>query len=90
MSRKKISQREAMSLRHQVRKFKELINSERRVWGREYIGAIHIATITLDANSATIGALKTAAKLGHAVVAHARDGGEIMIYALPMESERIQ
>jgi hypothetical protein len=78
-----ISQREARRLKRQVRVFEDAERRRRRVWGTEYPGGAQVASAKWEALQSIPVAIRTARKLGHAVVALANDDGEVRFIALP-------
>jgi hypothetical protein len=79
----KISQREARRMRKELKALHERDAARERSWSSDYPGGIHIATSSPNADVVAI--IKTARKLGHAVVAMADDLGKILYYAAPKE-----
>lgn len=79
---KKISQREAKTLRKRVAELERHNEQNASAWAREYIGGVHVATVSISDVSHAI--CKTARKLGHAVVAVQSDNGkfELSLYAV--------
>lgn len=81
----KISQREARRLRKRVAELQGVLNSERRVWGPAFIGGADIGRAQWAAGAAIPVAVRTARKLGHAVIATAADdNGLVRFHALPL------
>lgn len=79
---KKISQVEARSLRHQVRRLQETLNAQKRSWSQDWPGGTHLRTIAVTGETRAV--VHTARRLGHAVVVtHIRDS-EIDLYALEL------
>lgn len=78
-----ISQREARRLKKRVEELEYLLENERRIWGAEYPGGVHIATAAYGKDSTVNMAVMTARKLKHAVVAIA-DDTSIRLHALPL------
>ena len=80
-----ISQREARRLRKRVEELESLENKRRRSWVTEYPGGVYLASSSPAPHIHAM--VKTARKLGHAVVVTAHnDNGEIQFYALPLSS----
>lgn len=79
---KKISQREARQLRKRVAELEKRNEQNASAWAREYIGGVHVATVTVSDVSHAI--CKTARKLGHALVAVPSDNWkwELSLYAV--------
>lgn len=64
----KISQREARRLRKQVAAFEELEMRRLRSWASEWPTGVEITNAVYDQTGAIPTAIRTARKLGHAVV----------------------
>lgn len=79
-----ISQREARRLRRRVQELEERERKRRRVWGQEYFGGVQITSAVWSTDMTVPVAIRTARKLGHAVVCLGDDGGEIRFMALPL------
>lgn len=79
----KISQSEARRLKHRVAELENLLRDQRMNWARDFPGGIHIASET-NMTHDTTAAIKTARKLGHAVVAVQQNAIEVAFYALPL------
>ena len=79
---KKISQREARQLRKRVADLEKRNEQNASAWAREYIGGVHVATVSASDVSHAI--CKTARKLGHALIAVPSDNGkwELSLYAV--------
>lgn len=78
--RKKISQAEAWSMKHQIRRMKEQDEKRNNAYAQEFPNGIHITTLNIDA---VIDAkLKTARRLGYALVATAPNAGQVNFYAI--------
>lgn len=80
----KISQREARRLRKRVDELERMFYNQRSMWSQEYVGGVNIVTETWDRNHEVIVAIRTARKLGHAVVAVGNETGQILFMALPL------
>ena len=85
MTTKPISQREARALQRRVDLLEASEENRRSEWVRQYPGGVHIASITVSEVDAA--KLRTARRLGHAVVAVNGNGNELLIYALPIAEE---
>ena len=83
----RISQREARRNRKEVERLKGIIQAQRRTWSQEYTGGTHIGSVTWQPNEQMPVAIRTARKLGHAVVCVGSDSGEIRFVALPHPKE---
>lgn len=81
--RKKISQLVARRLQKRVDAFEVIFEDQRRVWGQEYFHAVNIASLALAKEHDVPIAVRTARKLGHAVVVLGDDGGGLRFMALP-------
>ena len=79
---KKISQREARSLRKRVAELEKANEQNANAWAREYIGGVNVATVIVTDVSHAI--CRTARKLGHALVVVPSDNGkcELSIFAV--------
>lgn len=88
-----ISQREARRLRQQVAALQRQIKSQRARWSAEYVGGVEIYRITLDSTSHAPTAIRTARRVGHAVVVLCDDSPSandvIRFIALPHPSESV-
>lgn len=82
----KISQREARRLQKRVAQLESELSNQRHVWACDWPGGVHIAS--QDSVNGTAGIVRTARKLGHAVVVVARDNGELLFYGLPLGQQR--
>lgn len=79
-----ISQREARRLRKRVTELERRELDRRRVWGQEWFGGVNIATIKYeDADHKIPVSIRTARRLGHAVVVVGDDSGQLRFVALP-------
>lgn len=85
----RISQREARRLRKRVAALEDILSQQRRVWGQEWFGGVEIAQTTWAPTDAIPVAVKTARKLGHAVVVKGDDSGRVQFMALPLKEEAI-
>lgn len=81
-----ISQREARRLRKRVTALETVLKNQRRMWAQEYIGA-EIASAAWEPMAALPVAVRTARKLGHAVVVIGNETGTLRFVALPHPSE---
>jgi hypothetical protein len=78
----RISQREARGLRIRVRAIERELTEQRRSYASEWPGGTHIATTDPGLEVRT--AVKTARRLGHAVVATLGSEGNLYLHALPL------
>lgn len=85
----KISQREARRLRKRVETLEGIITRQRRTWSQEYVQAVQIASAIWTADQTIPTAVRTARKLGHAVVVIGDDTGELRFVALPHPAETV-
>lgn len=83
MLRKKISQRAARQLFHKVRRLEEYIEKQRRDWSQEYPGGVYLGSFA--ANNVEFTQVKTARRLGYAVVVTYGNANVLEFYALPLE-----
>lgn len=81
----KISQREARRLRKRVEELETLEERRRQAWKSEYPGGVFLEGIVVQ--PWTYAAMKTARKLGHAVVITTNGENTIQFYALPLASQ---
>ena len=80
----KISQREARRLQKRVSELMQQEADRRRAWAQEWFGGVNIATIKYDDPYHSVPvSVRTARKLGHAVVVVGDDGGNLRLMALP-------
>lgn len=84
-----ISQREARRNLKELRRLREVIAAQRRIWSQDYIGATNIATCNWDSENKVPVAIRTARKLKHAVVCIGDDTGQVRFMALPHPSEPV-
>jgi len=88
--RTRISQRDARRLKARVELLERILKGQRMAWSQEYFGGTEVARVTWDnKNDIAPLAVRTARKLGHAVVAVGDDSGCIRFVALPHPSEPI-
>lgn len=82
---KRISQREARRLRKRVAELEDLENQRRRTWIQEWPGGVNIISATYANGTEQVPvAIRTARKLGHAVVVLGDDTGNLRFVALPL------
>lgn len=62
---------------------REMEDRRRRVWAQEYVGATEIARATFTTEAIAPTVVRTARKLGHAVVVVGDDGQTLRFLALP-------
>lgn len=79
----KISQREARRLRRRVQQLETAEIKRRSAWSSEYPGGVNICNILYSQDDFHAVAIRTARKLGHAVVVVERSG-ELNFMALPL------
>lgn len=79
---KKISQRDARRFKKQVAELEALENKRRRAWNSEYPGGVFLTGIVV--HSSVHAMVKTARKLGHAVVMTNNGEDSVQLYALPL------
>lgn len=78
----KISQREARRLRKRVTELEDRDAARRRAWSHDYVGGTQIGGVKWDKDESRPVAIRTARKLGHAVVVTAADDGSVYFFAL--------
>jgi hypothetical protein len=81
----KISQREARRLKRRVEALEVAERSRRSAWVSEWPGGTEIARMTVDAWSYVPVSVRTARRLGHAVVVLADTEGVLRFMALPLK-----
>ena len=82
MSSKPISQAQARKYKARVEQLEDLLDNQAGAWVREWPGGVHIAS-QAGCGVATIAAVNTSRKLGHAVVA-VPSNGELHLFALAL------
>lgn len=85
MKRAKISQREAHQLQRQVARLENQIDQQRMAYASEWPGGVSIGWIEPGLEVFT--AVKTARRLGHAVVVVPQSTTHINLFALPLPTE---
>jgi hypothetical protein len=80
--RKKISQVEAWSLRHEVKRYRKILDDQKRYWLQGWPQGVHLESLVINAE--TMAMVRTARKLGHAVVVTQVNAGKIELYALEL------
>lgn len=80
--RLKISEVEAARLKARVAELEALVESQRATWSSDWPGGVHVYTTTCEAENMATATIKTARRLGHAVVV-VDSGRELRFYALP-------
>lgn len=80
----RISQREARRLRKQVAELQAMEEKRRRSWNSDYPGGINLVNISVADKPWLIATIKTARKLGHAVVVTSNGDSELQFYGLPL------
>jgi hypothetical protein len=78
----KISQREARRLKKRVEHLESVLRNQRAVYGQEWPGGVEIGRFTFN-NNYISEVVRTARKLGHAVVAVGNDTETVRFIALP-------
>lgn len=78
--RKKISQAEAWSMKHQLRYIKEQDEKRNNAFAQSWPNGVHLQTLNIDA--VIEGRLKTARRLGYALVAITPNSGQVDFYAV--------
>ncbi len=76
----KISQREARRLRKRVTELEQAVSRQRSVYAQEWLGGIDIGREAMETTTAT--AIRTARRLGHAVVAVGDETDTVRFIAL--------
>lgn len=82
-----ISQREARRLVKRVAVLERALSRQRREWSQEYFGAVQIGAVSFDGPSTIPAVIRTARKLGHAVVVVGDETLSVRIMALPHPNE---
>lgn len=82
MAKKVISQREARRLRKRVDTLESVLTNQRRSYGQEWVGGVDIGRFTFS-TSFHADVIRTARRLGHAVVAVGDDTDTVRFIALP-------
>lgn len=80
----KISQREARGLRRRVKQLEEKEQARRRSWAMDYPGGTEIASGKYEQWNYLPVAIRTARKLGHAVICLADNEGNVRFVALDL------
>jgi hypothetical protein len=78
----RISQREARRLRKRVTELESVLVNQRRLYSQEWFGGVEIGRFTFNSNYISE-VVRTARKLGHAVVAVGDDSETVRFVALP-------
>lgn len=84
----KISQREARRLQKRVDELEDAEDKRRMAWRSDYPGGVFLEGIV--AQPWTYASLKTARKLGHAVVVTTNGENTLQFYALPLVKQSNQ
>jgi hypothetical protein len=79
-----ISQREARRLRRLVAELEQQEHERLQSWATRWPGGVNIVSSKWAANDAVPMAIRTARKLGHAVIALADDDGAVRFIALSL------
>ena len=82
VTRKRISQRQARELKKRVDELERREMDRRNAWAREWVDGVHLSSVSLD--RADYAVVKTARRLGHAIVATTPNDGKLELYALPV------
>lgn len=83
MTTKRISQREARSLRARVQKLTLHLKNQRYRYASEWPGGVCLGTFLYAADDARASAVHTARRLKHAVVAVDNGEREFKLFAIP-------
>lgn len=81
---KPISQAEARRYRKRATELERILDGQRNAWSQTFPNGTNIGTTS--APESTVTAIRTARKLGHAVVV-VQHGSELLFYALPHPKE---
>lgn len=85
---KKVSQRAARASQKRVRELERVIQQQRLAYSQEWVGGVHIGTVALGKDDARAVVVKTARRLGHAVVVIQNNDSDLELMALPHPKER--
>ncbi len=85
----KISQRKARKALKRVAQLEALVEKQRSFYFQEYIGATQITRCQHGKDGEVVTAIRTARKLGHAVVCIEQEDGIVRYNALPHPAEPI-
>lgn len=78
----KISQREARRLRKRIAELEKQERDRGNAWCQDWPNGIRIGEVALSAESQLTGAILTARKLNHAVVASCNEQGRVTFHAM--------
>lgn len=84
-----ISQREARRNRKELERLREQIRLQRSAWSQDYTGGVEIGRGEWSTEHALPVSIRTARKLGHAVVCIGDDTGRVRFVALPHPKEAV-
>ena len=84
-----ISQREARRNRKELERLREQIRRQRSVWSQDYMGGVEIGMAEFASEHSLPVSVRTARKLGHAVVCIGDDTGKVRFIALPHPKEAV-
>lgn len=85
MKRRQFSQREARHLQQQVVRLENQSANQRNAWIQEWPGGIHLGSIAIDPTQ--FATVKTARRLGHAVVLTISSSETVELYAIRLTSD---
>lgn len=80
----KISQREARRMKKRLAELEQMEERRRNAWRTDYPGGVNLVNISLADRPWVIATVKTARKLGHAVVVTSNGDAELQFYGLPL------
>ena len=81
MARRHISQREARAALKRVAELEEVLSAQCRSWTSEWPGGVELGYLDYGTDHWLYSAVRTARRLGHAVVATHADDGRIRLLA---------
>ncbi len=84
MARRHISQRDAWATAKRLEELEHQIERQRSQWSQEFVRGAEIARAKWESADFAPVAIRTARKLGHAVVCVADDSGLVRFVALPI------
>jgi hypothetical protein len=77
----KISQREARRLKRRVKELEESRRAVMRSWASDFPSGVHICSMTAGRDGLVHTAIRTAQRLGHAVIVTTDGDGKLYFYA---------